>query len=330
MSRLPGYTPTVFGFMVKNSVLTEAKVAEIRALRLQGATLKALADKYGVSRETIRQATSGKTWKHVEAPTVEVMESSMYQVGEFLTTKNIIEVGTTHFGKKVHIDPGMVGRIKSVTRRGNKYQYTLDFCIMGLRNPAQRWLKDVEEVFTWTVQLSGSEVRLPGNTLSPNGELQLEEQYSDGQNSDFSGMWFSGRLNHGSLRYYFVLEVSGSQSGLACDDGDKGMLFNLTLVAPTYVNRNRLAEVKAEAGLTGNDHNLRQSIKACHMAGVRVPIEEVVAHAENEEEIIAAFEKIYTRMEDAKRYLDVELNKSYNSYGQTGWNFLKGYQIPGR
>jgi DNA-binding XRE family transcriptional regulator len=45
--------------------LTPAEVIEIRRLRAEGHTQQALADRYGVSRMTIRQIERRETWRHL-------------------------------------------------------------------------------------------------------------------------------------------------------------------------------------------------------------------------------------------------------------------------
>lgn len=45
--------------------LTEKDVVEARKLREQGQSYYSLAKKYGVYRETMRQAITGKTWRHM-------------------------------------------------------------------------------------------------------------------------------------------------------------------------------------------------------------------------------------------------------------------------
>jgi hypothetical protein len=48
------------------STLTEAKVREIRRLRAEGATLKALGARFGVHFTAIRSVCVGRTWRHVQ------------------------------------------------------------------------------------------------------------------------------------------------------------------------------------------------------------------------------------------------------------------------
>jgi hypothetical protein len=51
--------------IAKIGKLTEDAVREIRHQRRQGASLKSLAEIYGVSRPAISEAANGKTWTHV-------------------------------------------------------------------------------------------------------------------------------------------------------------------------------------------------------------------------------------------------------------------------
>lgn len=48
-----------------NAKLTEVAVREIRALKLEGWTQKRIADKMGVSQETVQGILTGRYWKHV-------------------------------------------------------------------------------------------------------------------------------------------------------------------------------------------------------------------------------------------------------------------------
>lgn len=48
--------------------LTEAAVAEARALHADGATVEHLAARYGVAPHTLGYAIRGKTWRHVPMP----------------------------------------------------------------------------------------------------------------------------------------------------------------------------------------------------------------------------------------------------------------------
>ena len=49
-----------------NAKLTDAKVRQIRKLREQGKSVKALAGKFKVSERTIEKLLAGRIWKHVE------------------------------------------------------------------------------------------------------------------------------------------------------------------------------------------------------------------------------------------------------------------------
>lgn len=44
--------------------LTEADVPRIRAMRAEGASLRTIAQAFGVSRMTISRIASGRTWRH--------------------------------------------------------------------------------------------------------------------------------------------------------------------------------------------------------------------------------------------------------------------------
>jgi hypothetical protein len=48
-----------------NAKLTAENVRELRLLYADGATLRQLADKFGVSNVSIHNAVSGKTWRHL-------------------------------------------------------------------------------------------------------------------------------------------------------------------------------------------------------------------------------------------------------------------------
>jgi hypothetical protein len=54
------------GEMHGNVKLTADNVRELRALYADGATLRQLADKFGVSNVSIFNAVSGRTWRHLE------------------------------------------------------------------------------------------------------------------------------------------------------------------------------------------------------------------------------------------------------------------------
>ena len=45
--------------------LTESDVRQIRALRASGETITALAERFQVTRRTIRLAVTGETWGHI-------------------------------------------------------------------------------------------------------------------------------------------------------------------------------------------------------------------------------------------------------------------------
>ena len=49
-----------------NAKLTGENVKELRTLYAQGATLRALAEKFGVSNVSIYNAVSGKTWRRLD------------------------------------------------------------------------------------------------------------------------------------------------------------------------------------------------------------------------------------------------------------------------
>ena len=49
-----------------NAKLTAEKVRELRRSHAEGATLRALAEKYGVSNVSIYNAVSGKTWRRLD------------------------------------------------------------------------------------------------------------------------------------------------------------------------------------------------------------------------------------------------------------------------
>jgi hypothetical protein len=47
------------------SKLTDAQVREIRQLLVQGMTMAAIGDRFGVDRSTIHGIKKGRTWRHV-------------------------------------------------------------------------------------------------------------------------------------------------------------------------------------------------------------------------------------------------------------------------
>ena len=49
-----------------NAKLTGENVRELRSLYADGATLRELADKFGVSNVSIYNAVSGRTWRHLD------------------------------------------------------------------------------------------------------------------------------------------------------------------------------------------------------------------------------------------------------------------------
>ena len=49
-----------------NAKLTGDNVRELRVLHANGATLRQLAEKFGVSNVSIYNAVSGKTWRHLD------------------------------------------------------------------------------------------------------------------------------------------------------------------------------------------------------------------------------------------------------------------------
>lgn len=53
------------GEMHGNAKLTADNVRELRWLYADGATLRQLAEKFGVSNVSIYNAVSGKTWRHL-------------------------------------------------------------------------------------------------------------------------------------------------------------------------------------------------------------------------------------------------------------------------
>jgi transposase len=59
----------------QNAKLDEEKVVAIRRARKEGVTVKALAEKYGVSLATIETAVNGKLWGHVPFETSPVPSS---------------------------------------------------------------------------------------------------------------------------------------------------------------------------------------------------------------------------------------------------------------
>jgi hypothetical protein len=50
----------------RNAKLTSSNVRELRSLYADGATLRQLAEKFGVSNVSIYNAVAGKTWRHLQ------------------------------------------------------------------------------------------------------------------------------------------------------------------------------------------------------------------------------------------------------------------------
>jgi hypothetical protein len=50
----------------RNAKLTGANVRELRSLYADGATLRQLGEKFGVSNVSIYNAVAGKTWRHLQ------------------------------------------------------------------------------------------------------------------------------------------------------------------------------------------------------------------------------------------------------------------------
>jgi len=64
----PGVTVHRFrpvGSLHKRSKLKEADIQSIRELRVEGATLQGIAERFGVSFSNVYRILSGKTWRHV-------------------------------------------------------------------------------------------------------------------------------------------------------------------------------------------------------------------------------------------------------------------------
>lgn len=53
------------GELHPNSILTEAKVIEIRQLDLQGLTMTEIGRRVGIGRNAVRKILTGQTWRHV-------------------------------------------------------------------------------------------------------------------------------------------------------------------------------------------------------------------------------------------------------------------------
>ena len=64
-----GHDNTVRGSAKVESVLTEAKVEEMRLRRSAGETYEELGRQFQVTAGAARQACTGSTWKHVQTPT---------------------------------------------------------------------------------------------------------------------------------------------------------------------------------------------------------------------------------------------------------------------
>lgn len=61
----PPRNPHVVGEVHPGSKLVAPQVIEMRGLRAQGWTLRALADRYGVNDVTVHHITTGQRWKHL-------------------------------------------------------------------------------------------------------------------------------------------------------------------------------------------------------------------------------------------------------------------------
>lgn len=55
---------TACGERLKHAILTESMVSDIRIQRASGASVKVIADRYGVRAATIYDITSGRSWAH--------------------------------------------------------------------------------------------------------------------------------------------------------------------------------------------------------------------------------------------------------------------------
>lgn len=63
------------GSRIANSVLCERDVAEMRSLHTRGATIRSLANRFGVSFQTASTVVRGKGWKHVPLNQIAVRSS---------------------------------------------------------------------------------------------------------------------------------------------------------------------------------------------------------------------------------------------------------------
>jgi tRNA(Phe) wybutosine-synthesizing methylase Tyw3 len=61
-----GHGTMVCGEQIHTAVLTEGQVRKIKCRLCEGATLRELAEEYGVNESTIRAIKKGRTWKHVQ------------------------------------------------------------------------------------------------------------------------------------------------------------------------------------------------------------------------------------------------------------------------
>lgn len=61
-----GRRVTIRGSANYAAKLTEDQVAAIKHDRGRGVTQQALADRYGVSRELIREIVNGRAWSHIQ------------------------------------------------------------------------------------------------------------------------------------------------------------------------------------------------------------------------------------------------------------------------
>lgn len=94
------------GSAVKQAVLTEAGVIEMRESRAQGESLNTLSRRFGVSRQNVKLIVHGEAWKHVGGPITNPGPSTssvgVPNVG-LNQTRGTYRVSIRHKGKRHHI-----------------------------------------------------------------------------------------------------------------------------------------------------------------------------------------------------------------------------------
>lgn len=89
-----------FGSKNSNAKLTEADAVEIRRLRAAGATLDALAERFGVAVGTIHPILQGRTWRHVGGTPIVGVDKRRGESNHLtnLTGAQVVEIRQRHTG----------------------------------------------------------------------------------------------------------------------------------------------------------------------------------------------------------------------------------------